>query len=108
MFLAGSRPARKILMAGAAFVALSYQRGLAPPGNRNSIFDPHGPTVGLIEHGAAGLVADRENELLPFFGIGAGLEDDVNRYARRRYLLGRKNTVAVHRIVGTKIVVLED
>src|SRR5262249_61450435 len=95
-------------ISGVAFVVVSEQRGLAAGGNRDPILDAHGLTIGLIEHGVAGLVADRKNELLSLFGLGAGLKDHIDRHARRRHLLGRKNAVSVHRIVGTKIVVLED
>jgi len=99
-------PARSV--SDATFFALSQHRRLAAAGNCNPIFDAHGPAVSLIEHSAAGLVANRKDEFLPFLDVGAGLEDHVDRYARRRNLLGRKNTVAIYRIVGTEIVILED
>src|SRR5690242_5921413 len=105
MFPAGIRPPS---VSDAAFLALSQHWRLAPPRNRNPIFDPYGPAVRLIKHGAACFVANRKDEFLTFLDVGAGLEDHVDRYARRRNLFGRKNTVAIYRIIGTKIVVLED
>lgn len=75
-------------MADVVSLALAQQRRLAPSGKCNSVFDTYSAAVCLIEHGATGLVANGKNELLPFFSVGARLEDHVDRYAHWRYQLG--------------------
>src|SRR5262245_15938993 len=95
-------------VADAVFLAFAQQRRFATAGKRDSIFDPYGATIRLIENCAAGLFADSKNKFLAFFSIGARLEDDVDRHTRRRHLFGRQYAVAVDGIVRTKIVILKD
>src|SRR5262245_13983099 len=84
------------------------QRRLAAARQRNAVPDANCTAIGLIEHGAARFLAHGKNQLLSLFDLGPGLKDHTDRQIGWRYFFSGQYAVAVDRIVGTKIVVLED
>src|SRR5262245_66550730 len=84
------------------------QRRLAAARQRNAVPDANCTAIGLIEHGAARFLAHCKNQLLSLFDLGPGLKDHTDRQIGWRYFFSGQYAVAVDRIVGTKIVVLED